>query len=212
MYIFNKSLWYLVNCVRQLHEITRWQLTRSKTRPICKYMCQCVCVSLRFLYFHFEVQSSLPIVLQLTRFGLNVSFLPILGWMIFCLLFPSFPGGSDEKRPLAGWRSPWRHHEAALRFSEWHTAADTQSKVVVGVSVKVITCHPSLLQTLEGAFLRLCETSDHVACKQEPSPQGGGPLENSQSFESGRDESRPILTVGAGFAEDVPKYTGTVLE
>ncbi|XP_075906936.1 ABC transporter G family member 23 isoform X2 [Nelusetta ayraudi] len=61
--------------------------------------------------------------------------------------------------------------------------------------------------TLEGAFLRLCETSDHVACKQEPSPQGAGPLENSQSFESGRDESRPILVVGAGSAEDVPKYS-----
>lgn len=37
-------------------------------------------------------------------------------------------------------------------------------------------------------------------------------MENSQSFESGRDESRPILTVGAGFAEDMPKYIGTVLE
>lgn len=90
--------------------------------------------------------------------------------------------------------------------------ADTQSVVAVGVTVKIMTSSLFLRQSLEGAFLRLCETSDHVACKQEPSPQGDGPLENSQSFESGRDESRPILTVGAGFAEDVPKYTGTVLE
>lgn len=90
--------------------------------------------------------------------------------------------------------------------------ADTQSEVALGIAVKVITRPLFLPQTLEGAFLRLCETSDHVACKQETSPQGGGPLENSQSFESGRDESRPILTVGAGFAEDAPKYAGNILE
>uniref|UniRef100_A0A8C4F457 ATP-binding cassette, sub-family H, member 1 n=1 Tax=Dicentrarchus labrax TaxID=13489 RepID=A0A8C4F457_DICLA len=47
--------------------------------------------------------------------------------------------------------------------------------------------------TLEQAFLQLCETSDQIDSKRESSPQGG-PLENSQSFESGRDESRPILT------------------
>lgn len=168
-----------------------------------------------FLYFHFEVQSLIRLCYNLQDF-VSTCLFDILGWMIFCLplllLFPSFPGGSDEKWSLAGWRSPWRRHEAAQRFSEWHTAADTQSKVAVDVPVQAITCPPSVLQTLEGAFLRLCETSDHVACKQESSPQGGGPLENSQSFESGRDESRPILTVGAGFAEDVPNYTGTLLE
>lgn len=94
------------------------------------------------------------------------------------------------------------------------TVSDTQGKVAVGVTTKVTTkvttFPPSLLQTLEGAFLRLCETSDHMACKQESSPPGG--LENSQSFESGRDESRPILTVGARFGDDVPKYTGTGIE
>uniref|UniRef100_A0A8C4FB36 ATP-binding cassette, sub-family H, member 1 n=1 Tax=Dicentrarchus labrax TaxID=13489 RepID=A0A8C4FB36_DICLA len=60
--------------------------------------------------------------------------------------------------------------------------------------------------TLEQAFLQLCETSDQIDSKRESSPQGG-PLENSQSFESGRDESRPILTVGPGAAEETPKYS-----
>ncbi|XP_078128557.1 ABC transporter G family member 23 isoform X1 [Sander vitreus] len=60
--------------------------------------------------------------------------------------------------------------------------------------------------TLEHAFLQLCETSDQIVSKRGSSPQGGA-LENSQSFESGRDESQPILTVGPGAAEEVPKYS-----
>uniref|UniRef100_A0A4W6DVP2 ATP-binding cassette, sub-family H, member 1 n=1 Tax=Lates calcarifer TaxID=8187 RepID=A0A4W6DVP2_LATCA len=60
--------------------------------------------------------------------------------------------------------------------------------------------------TLEHAFLQLCETSDQIDSKRGSSPQGG-PLENSQSFESGRDESRPILGVGPGATEEVPKYS-----
>ncbi|KAM3605954.1 uncharacterized protein V6R79_007994 [Siganus canaliculatus] len=48
--------------------------------------------------------------------------------------------------------------------------------------------------TLERAFLQLCETSDQTGSKRGSSPQGA-PLENSQSFESSRDESRPILGV-----------------
>uniref|UniRef100_A0A3Q1IFP6 Uncharacterized protein n=1 Tax=Anabas testudineus TaxID=64144 RepID=A0A3Q1IFP6_ANATE len=60
--------------------------------------------------------------------------------------------------------------------------------------------------TLEHAFLQLCETSDQVDSKRGCSPPGE-PLENSQSFESGRDESRPILGVKPGAAEEVPKYT-----
>ncbi|XP_050932605.1 ABC transporter G family member 23 [Lates calcarifer] len=66
--------------------------------------------------------------------------------------------------------------------------------------------HYPLLQTLEHAFLQLCETSDQIDSKRGSSPQGG-PLENSQSFESGRDESRPILGVGPGATEEVPKYS-----
>uniref|UniRef100_A0A3B4VBQ0 ABC transporter G family member 23-like n=1 Tax=Seriola dumerili TaxID=41447 RepID=A0A3B4VBQ0_SERDU len=60
--------------------------------------------------------------------------------------------------------------------------------------------------TLEHAFLQLCETSDQIDSKRGSSPQSG-PLENSQSFESGRDESRPILGIGPGAAEEVPKYS-----
>ncbi|GLD69618.1 ABC transporter G family member 23-like protein [Lates japonicus] len=60
--------------------------------------------------------------------------------------------------------------------------------------------------TLEHAFLQLCETSDQIDSKRGSSPQGGQ-LENSQSFESGRDESRPILGVGPGATEEVPKYS-----
>ncbi|KAF1375473.1 hypothetical protein PFLUV_G00220560 [Perca fluviatilis] len=60
--------------------------------------------------------------------------------------------------------------------------------------------------TLEHAFLQLCETSDQIFSKRGSSPQGAA-LENSQSFESGRDESQPILAVGPGAAEEVPKYS-----
>ncbi|XP_045926477.1 ABC transporter G family member 23 isoform X1 [Micropterus dolomieu] len=56
--------------------------------------------------------------------------------------------------------------------------------------------------TLEHAFLQLCETSDQIDSKRS-SPQGG----QLESFESGRDESRPILGVGPGAAEEVPKYS-----
>uniref|UniRef100_A0A3Q3WKV5 Uncharacterized protein n=1 Tax=Mola mola TaxID=94237 RepID=A0A3Q3WKV5_MOLML len=60
--------------------------------------------------------------------------------------------------------------------------------------------------TLEHAFLQLCKTSDQIDCQRESSLPVG-PLENSQSFESGRDESRPILGVGPGNAGVVPKFS-----
>ena len=63
------------------------------------------------------------------------------------------------------------------------------------------------LQTLENAFLQLCETSDQVVAKHGVSPQGQL-LENSQSFESSREENRPILGTGL---EELPKYSGTAL-
>uniref|UniRef100_A0A1A7YWH8 ATP-binding cassette, sub-family H, member 1 n=1 Tax=Iconisemion striatum TaxID=60296 RepID=A0A1A7YWH8_9TELE len=58
--------------------------------------------------------------------------------------------------------------------------------------------------TLEHAFLQLCETSDQNSLERGSSPQGG-PLEKSQSFEIGRDESQPILSIGPPPAEEVPK-------
>ncbi|XP_069000332.1 ABC transporter G family member 23 isoform X2 [Embiotoca jacksoni] len=58
--------------------------------------------------------------------------------------------------------------------------------------------------TLEHAFLQLCETSDQVVSKRGSSPPGG-PLQNSQSFESGRDESQPILGVGGAAGEELLK-------
>ncbi|XP_061601555.1 ABC transporter G family member 23 isoform X2 [Cololabis saira] len=57
--------------------------------------------------------------------------------------------------------------------------------------------------TLEHAFLQLCESSDQNGLKQGTSPQGG-PLENSQSFDSSRDEGLPILSREA---VEVPKCT-----
>ncbi|CAB1343921.1 unnamed protein product [Coregonus sp. 'balchen'] len=60
--------------------------------------------------------------------------------------------------------------------------------------------------TLEKAFLQLCETSDQVSSKHSTSPQGGV-LESSQSFESSRDESQPILGAGPGPVEELPKYS-----
>lgn len=73
----------------------------------------------------------------------------------------------------------------------------------------IYSFHPCylLLQTLEHAFLQLCETSDQIDCKQGSSPQGEL-LEKSQSFESGKDESRPILGVSPGSAEELPKFSG----
>ncbi|CAL8300384.1 unnamed protein product [Merluccius merluccius] len=60
--------------------------------------------------------------------------------------------------------------------------------------------------TLEHAFLQLCETSDLIESKRCPSQQGGV-LDSSQSFESGREESQPILSLGPGGSpEDLPKY------
>lgn len=64
-----------------------------------------------------------------------------------------------------------------------------------------------LLQTLEQAFLQLCESSDQNGPKLE-SITPGGTLEKSQSFESSRDESRPILGVGPVAGEEVPKCSG----
>ncbi|XP_063347730.1 ABC transporter G family member 20 isoform X2 [Pelmatolapia mariae] len=53
--------------------------------------------------------------------------------------------------------------------------------------------------TLEHAFLQLCETSDQDGSKRD-SPDGT--LDKSQSFESGKDESQPILGVGSPPAEE----------
>ncbi|XP_037530537.1 ABC transporter G family member 23 [Nematolebias whitei] len=58
--------------------------------------------------------------------------------------------------------------------------------------------------TLEHAFLQLCQSSDQNVVKRGSSPQGG-PLEKSQSFESGRDESQPILAIEPPPAEELPK-------
>ncbi|XP_061141516.1 ABC transporter G family member 23 isoform X1 [Syngnathus typhle] len=57
--------------------------------------------------------------------------------------------------------------------------------------------------TLEHAFLQLCETSDQMCIKRVSGTQDDV-LGNSQSFESGRDESRPILA-------NVPKSTGEIV-
>ncbi|KAM6956438.1 LOW QUALITY PROTEIN: ABC transporter G family member 23 [Aplochiton taeniatus] len=61
-------------------------------------------------------------------------------------------------------------------------------------------------ETLEHAFLQLCETSDLLSSKQGSSPQDRL-MEGSQSFESGRDESRPILAIGQTQSEDIPKFS-----
>ncbi|XP_041866452.1 ABC transporter G family member 20 isoform X2 [Melanotaenia boesemani] len=58
--------------------------------------------------------------------------------------------------------------------------------------------------TLEHAFLQLCETSDQNGLKRGSSPQGVQ-LDNSQSFESRRDESQPILGIGPPVADELPK-------
>ncbi|XP_071250600.1 ABC transporter G family member 23-like [Salvelinus alpinus] len=60
--------------------------------------------------------------------------------------------------------------------------------------------------TLEKAFLQLCETSDQVSSKHSTYPLGGV-LESGQSLESGREESQPILGVGLGPVEELPKYS-----
>uniref|UniRef100_A0AAZ3PAS8 ABC transporter domain-containing protein n=1 Tax=Oncorhynchus tshawytscha TaxID=74940 RepID=A0AAZ3PAS8_ONCTS len=60
--------------------------------------------------------------------------------------------------------------------------------------------------TLEKAFLQLCETSDQVGSKHSTYPQGGV-LESGQSLESGRGESLPMLGVGPGPVEELPKYS-----
>uniref|UniRef100_A0A3Q2WZT0 ABC transporter G family member 23-like n=1 Tax=Haplochromis burtoni TaxID=8153 RepID=A0A3Q2WZT0_HAPBU len=59
----------------------------------------------------------------------------------------------------------------------------------------------SVLQTLEHAFLQLCETSDQVGSKRDSSSPDGT-LDKSQSFENGKDESQPILGVGSPPAEE----------
>ncbi|XP_056902790.1 ABC transporter G family member 20 isoform X2 [Takifugu flavidus] len=58
--------------------------------------------------------------------------------------------------------------------------------------------------TLEQAFLQLCEISDQSGSKRESVPPGGT-LDESQSFESGKDESQPILGVGPVPGEEIPK-------
>uniref|UniRef100_A0A673C6L8 Uncharacterized protein n=1 Tax=Sphaeramia orbicularis TaxID=375764 RepID=A0A673C6L8_9TELE len=60
--------------------------------------------------------------------------------------------------------------------------------------------------TLEHAFLQLCQSSDRIDSKQDSSPRALV-LENSQSFESGRDESRPILGLAPEPTEEIPKYS-----
>ncbi|CAL8254143.1 unnamed protein product [Lota lota] len=52
--------------------------------------------------------------------------------------------------------------------------------------------------TLEHAFLQLCETSDLIGSKQGACLPGGGTLDSNHSLESGRDERRPILSLGPG--------------
>uniref|UniRef100_A0A8C6UJH1 ATP-binding cassette, sub-family H, member 1 n=1 Tax=Neogobius melanostomus TaxID=47308 RepID=A0A8C6UJH1_9GOBI len=68
---------------------------------------------------------------------------------------------------------------------------------------QVIKVHGSA--TLESAFLKLCQSSDRTIPKESPSPLDGE-LEKSQSFESNRDENRPILGVNVP-PEDIPKFT-----
>uniref|UniRef100_A0A3B4FL11 ABC transporter G family member 20-like n=1 Tax=Pundamilia nyererei TaxID=303518 RepID=A0A3B4FL11_9CICH len=60
----------------------------------------------------------------------------------------------------------------------------------------------SVLQTLEHAFLQLCETSDQVDSKRDSSSPDGT-LDKSQSFENGKDESQPILGVRSPPAEEM---------
>ncbi|XP_068423797.1 ABC transporter G family member 20 [Clinocottus analis] len=57
--------------------------------------------------------------------------------------------------------------------------------------------------TLEHAFLQLCQSWDRQGSQQGSGPQQGS-LESSQSFESGRDESRPILLA---VEPDAPTYS-----
>ncbi|KAM9727158.1 ABC transporter G family member 20 isoform 2-T2 [Menidia menidia] len=56
--------------------------------------------------------------------------------------------------------------------------------------------------TLEHAFLQLCETTDQNGIKRGSGLQSGA-LESSQSFESGRDESEPILGIGQAVTDEV---------
>lgn len=59
--------------------------------------------------------------------------------------------------------------------------------------------------TLESAFLRLCQSSDQTVLKESPATLDAT-LEKSQSFESSRDESRPILGLTSSPGE-IPKFT-----
>ncbi|KAJ8360065.1 hypothetical protein SKAU_G00165900 [Synaphobranchus kaupii] len=60
--------------------------------------------------------------------------------------------------------------------------------------------------TLECAFLQLCESSDLILSKSSSSPDGCQ-KEGSQSSESCRDESQPILSLGSGLDTEEPKFT-----
>uniref|UniRef100_A0A3B3HT82 ATP-binding cassette, sub-family H, member 1 n=1 Tax=Oryzias latipes TaxID=8090 RepID=A0A3B3HT82_ORYLA len=64
--------------------------------------------------------------------------------------------------------------------------------------------------TLEHAFLQLCETTDQKSIMQTSSPQSGQ-LENSQSFEGGREENQPILAVGPPAGDELPRFSETSL-
>ncbi|KAM4599905.1 ABC transporter G family member 23 isoform 1-T1 [Fundulus diaphanus] len=59
--------------------------------------------------------------------------------------------------------------------------------------------------TLEHAFLQLCESSDQNSTQESSSESE--PLEKSQTFANGRDESQPILAVGPPPVDDIPKCT-----
>uniref|UniRef100_A0A3Q2DQ96 ABC transporter G family member 20-like n=1 Tax=Cyprinodon variegatus TaxID=28743 RepID=A0A3Q2DQ96_CYPVA len=72
-------------------------------------------------------------------------------------------------------------------------------------NVLVLICPVCCLQTLEHAFLQLCETSDQNSTQESSSESGT--LEKDQTFPNGRDESEPILAVGPPPVEEVPKCT-----
>ncbi|XP_064173396.1 ABC transporter G family member 20 isoform X2 [Anguilla rostrata] len=60
--------------------------------------------------------------------------------------------------------------------------------------------------TLECAFLQLCESSDQTLSKNVSTPDGRE-KEGSQSSESCRDESQPILSLGSELDTEEPKFT-----
>uniref|UniRef100_A0A3Q4HAE2 ABC transporter G family member 20-like n=1 Tax=Neolamprologus brichardi TaxID=32507 RepID=A0A3Q4HAE2_NEOBR len=101
--------------------------------------------------------------------------------------------------------------DPVLRSKIWHHLVEIVKTGKVSV---IITTHYieearqanvpilSVLQTLEHAFLQLCETSDQAGSKRDSSSPDGT-LDKSQSFENGKDESQPILGVGSPPAEEM---------